>query len=244
MKINNLNVSKQGTPILKNLSIDFEKGKIHIIMGSNGSGKSTLSNTIVGHPDCEINSGSITYNNTELINKEIHEIALEGIYLATQYPPVIEGLSHAALLKESLNVRKKHANEEPLDDFQFLKLLREKAVEYNFDPKNYPKNSLNSGFSGGEKKRNEILQISILNPDFIILDEIDSGLDIEAMKKIAEFITEYINPERTIIVITHYPTFAEIIKADYIHVIKNGSFVKTGDYSILKEIETNGFGDF
>jgi Fe-S cluster assembly ATP-binding protein len=244
MKINNLNVEKSGTPILKNLNAQFEAGLIHIIMGANGSGKSTLSNTIAGHPDCVVTSGEIMYDNHDLIPMEVHERAIEGIYLSPQYPPVIEGLSHAALLKESLNVRKEARGEEAVDDFQFLKALRLIAEKYNFDPKLYPKQSLNSGFSGGEKKRNEILQIDLLSPNFIILDEIDSGLDIEAMKSIAQFIKQYITPERTILVITHYTQFAQLVGGDKIHVMKNGSIVTTGSNDILTEIETNGFGVF
>lgn len=244
MKIKNLNVLKSGTPILKNLDAQFDMGKIHIIMGANGSGKSTLSNTIAGHPDCEVISGEIIFNNNDLLSLEVHERAIEGVYLSPQYPPVIEGLSHAALLKEALNIRLAATNSEPIDDFQFLKLLRSKAEEYNFDPKLYPKQSLNSGFSGGEKKRNEILQISLLNPDFIILDEIDSGLDIEAMKRIAEFIKNYINPNRTIIVITHYTQFAHLVNADIVHIMKNGNIVQTGSKDILNTIDTHGFGVF
>lgn len=244
MKIINLNVEKSETPILKNLNVEFEKGKIHILMGQNGSGKSTLSNSIAGHPDCHITSGEIIFKNNNIIPLEVHEKAIEGIYLSPQYPPVIEGLSHAALLKESLNVRKSANNEEPVDDFQFLKILREKAIEYQFDPKTYPRQSLNSGFSGGEKKRNEILQISLLEPQFIILDEIDSGLDIESMKRIALFIKDYIREDRTILVITHYTQFAQLVNADLIHIMKNGSIVKTGGQDILNEIETNGFGVF
>lgn len=244
MKIQNLNVLKSGTPILKNLNAQFDMGKIHIIMGSNGSGKSTLSNTIAGHPDCEVTSGEIIFNNDDLLSLEVHERAIKGVYLSPQYPPVIEGLSHAALLKEALNVRLSATNQEPVDDFQFLKLLRAKAQEYNFDPKLYPKQSLNSGFSGGEKKRNEILQISLLNPDFIILDEIDSGLDIEAMKKIAEFIKNYINPNRTILVITHYTQFAHLVNADCVHIMKSGNIVTTGNKEILNTIDQHGFGAF
>lgn len=244
MKINNLNVEKTGTVILKNLTAEFEKGKIHIIMGPNGCGKSTLSNSIVGHPDCIINSGEILYNNENILPLKVHEKALKGIYLSPQYPPVIEGLSHAALLKESLNVRRQANGQEPIDDFEFLKQLRLKATEYNFDSKTYPRQSLNSGFSGGEKKRNEILQISLLNPDFIILDEIDSGLDIEAMKKIASFINNYINHERTIIIITHYTQFALLVGGDKIHIMKNGEIVQTGESDLLQKIDNNGFGDF
>lgn len=244
MKINQLNVSKGTTQILKELTAEFEPGKIHILMGPNGSGKSTLSNTIAGHPDCLVTNGEVIFNDTDILPLEVHQRAIEGIYLSPQYPPVIEGLSHAALLKEALNVRRASKNEDRIDDFEFLKILRAKAEEYNFDPKLYPKQSLNSGFSGGEKKRNEILQISLLEPDFIILDEIDSGLDIEAMKKIASFIKGYIRPHRTILVITHYTQFAQLVNGDTVHIIKNGSVVYSGNPGVLEKIENNGFGDF
>jgi Fe-S cluster assembly ATP-binding protein len=244
MQIKNLKVNKDGNPILKGLNAEFESGKIHIIMGPNGSGKSTLSNTIAGHPDCDVIEGHIFYKNNDLLQEKIEDRALNGIYLSPQYPPVIEGLSHAAFFKEILNIRNQAKNLEPVDDFQFLKILRDKATEYQFDPKTYPKQSFNSGFSGGEKKRNEILQISLLEPDFVILDEIDSGLDIESMKNIASFILNYKTLERTILVITHYPQFAELIEADYVHILKNGQLVHSGDKSLIQNVVNNGFGEF
>ena len=244
MKIENLNVSKSGHAILKNLNAEFAPGKLHIIMGPNGSGKSTLSYTIARHPDCDIASGNIFYHETDLTQKDVQEVSLEGIYLAPQYPPVIEGLSHAALLKESLNIRRKHEGLEIVDDFQFLKMLREKAEQFQFDPKTYPRQSLNSGFSGGEKKRNEMLQISMLNPDFIMLDEIDSGLDIDAMQKIARFIVDFLTPEKTIVVITHYPQFAQLLKADLVHILRAGEIIKTGGTELIEQVMNRGFGEF
>lgn len=247
MKISNLNVNKHNTHILKNLNVDFIEGKTHIIMGPNGSGKSTLTQAITGHPDIEITSGSIIYHDQEFINMSIEDRALDGLYLAPQYPPSIEGLSHAAFLKEALNVRLDKAGLEPVDDFQFLKKIDKAAKQFNFEHRQYAKTSLNSGFSGGEKKRNEMLQISILNPSFVILDEIDSGLDIEAMSMIAEFINYYQNQKndsRTTLVITHYPQFAELLNPDFVHILKNGTIVKTGDLSLVKQIVDEGFGGF
>ena len=244
MKINQLTVYKSDNKILDNLNASFEKGAIHIIMGPNGSGKSTLSYAIAGHPDCHIESGNIEYNGQLILEQSIEERALHGIYLAPQYPPVIEGLSHALLFKELVNLRQYKKGLEPVDDFQFLKLLKSKAQEYSFDPKSYIKQSLNSGFSGGEKKRNEILQISLLEPDFILLDEIDSGLDIEAMKKIADFIVSYKQPDRTIVVVTHYPQFAQLIQADKVHILKNGQIKATGDSSLIEQVVQHGFGGF
>lgn len=244
MKIQNLTVAKSNKTILNGLNAHFEPGQIHAIMGPNGSGKTTLSYTIAGHPDCDILSGRIDYQGKSLTDLDVHERSLLGVHLCPQYPSVIEGLSHAAFLKEALNIRRHSQNLEPLDEFEFLKLLKQKASDFKFEPKDYIRHSLNSGYSGGEKKRNEILQISILNPNFIILDEIDSGLDIEAMKYIGNFINNYLNPNVTILVITHYPEFARLLNAQKVHIIKSGQIVKTDDIEIVKHIELNGFGDF
>lgn len=244
MKISNLNVKKGDKQILKDLSIVFEENKIHVLMGHNGCGKSTLVNTIAGHPDCNVLSGEVIFNNEEILNLAVHERALRGIYLSPQYPPVIEGLSHAALLKESLNSKLDYNKEEQLDGFQFLKLVRASAEKFSFDSKNYPKQSFNSGFSGGEKKRNEVLQIDLLKPKLVFMDEIDSGLDIEAMKTIAEFIKDYKKSGHTLIVITHYPSFAELIEADYFHVMKDGKISQTGGAEILNKVISTGFKEF
>lgn len=243
MIIKNLTVNKENTTILNDLNIEFEENKIHILMGQNGSGKSTLVNTIAGHPDNNVISGSIIYNNIDILNLEIYKRALEGIYLSPQYPPVIEGLSHAMLLKHSLNAKLNYKNQEELDDFEFLQILKKLMQEFEFDS-SYTRKSLNSGFSGGEKKRNEILQINLLNPNFVFLDEIDSGLDIDSMQKIAKFIIDYKNKGNTVVVITHYPNFAQLLNADYYHLMKAGKIVKSGDISILNQVLTNGFKDF
>lgn len=244
MKITNLNVKKGEKHILQDLNIYFEENKIHILMGQNGCGKSTLVNSIAGHPDCHILSGEVVFNNENLLDMQVHERALRGIYLSPQYPPVIEGLSHASLLKESLNARQEYNKEESIDSYQFLKKLRKSAEIFYFDPKNYPKQSVNSGFSGGEKKRNEVLQIDLLQPKFVFMDEIDSGLDIEAMKVIADFIIEYKNTGHTLVIITHYPNFAELINADYFHIMKDGKISKTGGKEILQQVIDNGFKEF
>ena len=244
MKITNLNVKKGDKHILKDFNVSFEENKIHILMGQNGCGKSTLVNTIAGHPDCEILSGQVIFNQDNLLNFEVHERALRGIYLSPQYPPVIEGLSHATLLKESLNAKLAFNKQEAVDSFQFLKTLRKSAENFSFDSKNYPKQSFNSGFSGGEKKRNEVLQIDLLQPKFVFMDEIDSGLDIEAMRTIAEFIKNYKKSGHTLVVITHYPNFAELIEADYFHVMKEGKISQTGGKEILQQVIANGFKEF
>lgn len=243
MKIANLNVTKSGNQILNNLAADFKDGKKHVIMGPNGSGKSTLFYSIAGHPDCEISSGHIEYKNLNLVNLPIHERNLNGIYLSVQYPPQIEGLSHAAFLKEALNSKLKFLNKEPVDEFQFLKQIKALSKKYSF-PSTYFKQSLNVGFSGGEKKRNEILQIELLDPDLLMLDEIDSGLDIEMMKTIQNFINEFSTDKKTSLIITHYPDFANMLEPDFVHILKGGKIVATGGKEIIKKVQSSGFGDF
>lgn len=243
MQINNLNVQKGQKQIIKGLNLKLEPG-INILMGPNGCGKTTLSYTIAGHPDCEVLSGDINYKNTNILDNDIQERSLKGIYLAPQYPSVIEGLSHAALMKEAINIRKSKDNQEQLDEFDFLTLLKNKASQFNFNPKDYIRNSLNYGYSGGEKKRNEMLQISLLNPSFIILDEIDSGLDIEAMKYIATFINEYASKNNsTFLIITHYPNFARLLDVKKVYIMKDGNIHKTGNIDLISNVESEGFGD-
>ncbi len=244
MKINNLTVRKSDKIIINDLSIHFEQGKIHAIMGPNGCGKTTLSNSIVNHPDCIIESGAIEFKGKILNQLDVDLIALEGVYLAPQYPIVINGLSHAAFLKEAINAKNKHNNQNPIDEFEFIKKLKSKAQEFGFNSKDYVKHSLNFGYSGGEKKKNEMIQISMLSPEFIILDEIDSGLDVEAIKKVVEFIKSYMNSNITILAITHHSSFAKSLNADLVHIMKSGKVVKTGDLSLVDLVEQNGFGGF
>lgn len=240
MKINNLQVTKNQSMILKNISIEFSKGQIHTIMGKNGCGKTTLSYTIAGHPDCKVEKGEIFYKNQNIFDLTIEERSLNGIFLAPQYPSVIDGLSHAMFLKEAINTKRKFLNLEEYDEFEFLKILKEKAELFHFQSKDYIRHSLNFGFSGGEKKRNEILQISLLEPDFIILDEIDSGLDIDSMKNIADFLKSYITPERTILVISHNPQFIQLLHSNSIYIMENGQFVEHGDKKIIDLVLTKG----
>lgn len=242
IKIENLHVEKSGHKILKGVNLLIDNG-IHVIMGANGSGKSTLSYSIAGHPDCEITQGSITFKGKDITQDEAFERSIQGIYLAPQYPPSIEGLSHAALLKEAINVRREAQGLDPIDEFDFLKELRQKAQEYSFNPKTYVRQSFNVGFSGGEKKRNEMLQISLLKPDFIILDELDSGLDLEATNIIVEHIKE-IAKTTPVLMITHYPHIVEAVQAQYVHIMRDGIIVKSGDANLAKEVQENGFSSF
>ena len=243
MKITNLNVQKGSKQIIKGLNLNLEPG-INILMGLNGCGKTTLSYTIAGHPDCNVLSGEAHYQEQNILEQDIQERSLNGIYLAPQYPSVIEGLSHAALMKEAINIRQLKKNQAELDEFDFLTLLKNKATQFNFNPKDYVRNSLNYGYSGGEKKRNEMLQISLLNPSFIILDEIDSGLDIEAMKNIANFINEYaLNNNAIFLIITHYPNFAKLLNVSKVYVMKDGNISKTGNIDLVSTVETEGFGE-
>ena len=242
MIINNLHVKKSDRKILNGINLSIESG-IHVLMGPNGCGKTTLGYAITGHQDCEVLDGEILYKDENILSKEIHERSIAGIYLAPQYPPVIEGLSPASLLKTAMNIRLESQGKEALDEFDFLKKLRQAANDFGFDSKTYLRNSLNNGFSGGEKKRNEMLQISLLNPDFVILDEIDSGLDIEAMHKFSTIIKE-MGKAKTILLVTHYPSFAQLVNANHVHIMKNGQIVSSGDISLAQEVEANGFTNF
>lgn len=242
MKIKNLTVKKAEKEVLKNVSLEIIPNTINVIMGTNGCGKTTLSNTVVGNPDCEVLSGEISYNNLNLIDMEPFEIALNGVYLSPQNPVEINGLSHAAFLKHAMNAKRKFQGLDEIDEFEFLKTLREKAKEFNFNPKEYIKHSFNVGYSGGEKKRNEMLQISLLQPDFIILDEVDSGLDLDMMKKIKNFLLEYKNQNKTILMVTHNPKFIEDMPIDKVFLMKNGEIKKEGGKDLIEYVEKNGFG--
>lgn len=245
MQISNLSVKKGEKIVLNNMNTSFEEGHIHVIMGPNGSGKSTLLSTIAGSEDCEVLNGDISFKGQSIMEKEIHERALDGIHLSVQYPPVIEGLSNSVFLQEAINVRYKNAGKPPVDAYKIYKAINKFAQKYNF-PESYYKNSFNVGLSGGEKKRNEILQIDLLQPDFVMLDEIDSGLDVEVMSMIASFIKDYVKQEtkKTVVIITHYPTFAEALEPSFVHILRDGQIVKTGDKSLIQEVNKNGFGGF
>ena len=240
MNIENLTVNIGDKTILKGLNLDVEKGSVHAIMGLNGSGKSTLSKAIVGHYDITVEGGNIRYKGKEITMMEPEARALEGIFLSFQNPIEIPGVNNAYFLRTALNAKREHEGKKPLNAAEFLKAMRTKVEELGMKPEMIQR-SLNEGFSGGEKKRNEILQMEMLEPELIILDEIDSGLDIDALKAVAEGINRMKNGERSFIIITHYSRILDYIDPDYIHVLQDGKIVKTGGAELVKTLEAEGY---
>ena len=226
--------------ILKGLNLKVEKGSVHAIMGLNGSGKSTLTKAIIGHYDVTVTGGDIFYKGKSIIATEPEQRALEGIFASFQNPVEIAGVNNAYFLRAAVNAKREHEGRKPLNAAEFLKLMREKAEELGMKTEMIQR-SLNEGFSGGEKKRNEILQMELLEPDLIILDEIDSGLDIDALKAVAEGINRMKNGERSFIIITHYSRILDYIDPDYIHVLQDGRIVKTGGAELVKILEAEGY---
>ena len=240
MNIENLTVNIGDKTILKGLNLDVEKGSVHAIMGLNGSGKSTLSKAIVGHYDVTVQGGNIRYKGKEITTMEPEARALEGIFLSFQNPIEIPGVNNAYFLRTALNAKREHEGKKPLNAAEFLKAMRTKVEELGMKPEMIQR-SLNEGFSGGEKKRNEILQMEMLEPELIILDEIDSGLDIDALQAVAEGINRMKNGERSFIIITHYSRILDYIDPDYIHVLQDGKIVKTGGAELVKTLEAEGY---
>ena len=239
LKIKNLKAKIDNKEILKGLNLEIKPGEVHAIMGPNGSGKSTLSNVLSGKKGYTV-SGDVTYLNENLLDLEIEERAHKGIFLAFQYPLEIPGVNTNIFLKTSLNAIKKAKGEKELDAIEFLKLVKQKASELKFDEKILSR-QLNVGFSGGEKKKNEILQMSILNPRLSILDETDSGLDIDALKIVSEGVNALRSKESSFLIITHYQRLLEYIKPDFVHVLINGQIVKSGGAELALELEKKGY---
>jgi len=239
LQINGLKVKIDNKEILKGLNLEIKPGEVHAIMGPNGSGKSTLSNVLSGKKGYTI-TGDVTYLNENLLDLEIEERAHKGIFLAFQYPLEIPGVNTNIFLKTSLNAIKKAKGEKELDAIEFLKLVKQKASELKFDEKILSR-QLNVGFSGGEKKKNEILQMSILNPKLSILDETDSGLDIDALKIVSEGVNALRSKESSFLIITHYQRLLEYIKPDFVHVLINGKIVKSGGSDLALELESKGY---
>ena len=239
LKIIDLKADIENRTILKDFNLEIKPGEVHAIMGPNGSGKSTLSNILSGKKGYEV-SGKITYENDNLFELETNERAHKGIFLAFQYPTEIPGVNTNTFLKSSLNAIKKARGEKELDAIEFLKLVKEKAKELKFDEEKLNR-QLNVGFSGGEKKKNEILQMSILKPKLSILDETDSGLDIDALKTVAEGVNALRKNDNSFLIITHYQRLLEYIKPDFVHVLMNGKIIKSGGPELALELEKKGY---
>ena len=242
LKINNLNAKIDNKIILENFSLDINNGEVHAIMGPNGSGKSTLSNILSGKKGYDI-SGEVLFENENLLDLETEERAHKGIFLAFQYPLEIPGVNTNIFLKTSLNAVRKAKGEKELDAIEFLKLVKIKAKELKFDEEKLGR-QLNVGFSGGEKKKNEILQMSLLNPKLSILDETDSGLDIDALRIVADGVNSLKKENNSFLIITHYQRLLNYIKPDFVHVLKDGKIVKSGNAELALELEKKGYENF
>lgn len=243
LKINNLTAGVADKEIIRNLSLEIGEGEVHAIMGPNGAGKSTLSNILCGKPDYEVRSGEVYFNGKNLLELKPEERAGEGLFLCMQYPVEIPGVATNNFLKHSVNAVRKYKGEKELDSAEFLKLLKDKAKSLNISA-DMLKRELNVGFSGGEKKRLETLQMSLLEPKLAILDEADSGLDVDALKTVAEGINLLHNEHNSLLIITHHLNLLKLIKPDYVHIYIEGQIVKTGGYELAESVENNGYGEF
>ena len=240
LNIENLHVKCEDAEILKGINLNVKAGEVHAIMGPNGSGKSTLSKVIAGHQDYEITDGQLLFNNNCIDALSPEERAHQGIFLSFQYPVEIPGVTNINFLKASVNAVRKAQDLAPMDAIEFLSFVREQCQAVGMD-ESFLYRSVNEGFSGGEKKRNEILQMSMLQPKLAVLDETDSGLDIDALKTVAEGINAMRSPDRAIILVTHYQRLLDYIEPDHIHVLAGGKIVRSGDKSLALELETKGY---
>jgi Fe-S cluster assembly ATP-binding protein len=243
LEIKNLHAEVDGKKILKGISLSIAPGEIHAIMGPNGSGKSTLSYVLSGRDGYEVTGGEVLFNGENLLEMEPEERAAAGIFLAFQYPVEIPGVPNSTFLKEAVNALRKTRGESGLDAMQFMKLLRAKTKELGMKEEML-KRSVNTGFSGGEKKRNEMLQMAMLEPSLAILDETDSGLDIDALKAVADGVNAMRSPERSMLVITHYQRLLDYIVPDHVHVLAGGKIVRSGGKELAAELEAKGYGEF
>ena len=241
LDIHNLHVQVGGTPLLRGIDLSVNAGEVHAIMGPNGSGKSTLARVLAGHPDYKVTEGTVLYEGRDLLAMDPEERAREGVFMAFQYPVEIPGVNNAYFLKAALNAIRKHRGQEELDAIEFMALVREKSALLEMDP-SMATRSVNEGFSGGEKKRNEIFQMAVLEPKLAILDETDSGLDIDALKLVANGVNAMRTPDRAIIVVTHYQRLLDYIVPDVVHVLSGGRIVKSGGRALALELEDKGYG--
>jgi len=240
LKITDLHVSIEGKKILNGINLTINSGEVHAIMGPNGSGKSTLANVLAGREEYTIESGSIEFEGEDLLSMDIDQRALSGIFLAFQYPVEIPGVSNSNFLKSIINAKRVFQGLPELNALEMLKYIRSKMTAIEMD-ENLLKRSLNDGFSGGEKKRNEILQMTLLEPKMAILDETDSGLDIDALRIVAEGVNQLRSPERSFIVVTHYQRLLNYIIPDFVHVLSNGRILATGDKTLAEKLEEQGY---
>ncbi len=240
LNIENLHVRVGGKSILNGLDLDVGAGEVHAIMGPNGSGKSTLANVLAGREGYEVTEGSVAYDGHDLLDMDPEERAREGVFLAFQYPVEIPGVNNAYLLKAALNAVRTHRGEAELDAFEFLSLVKDKMKMMHM-AESFLERGVNEGFSGGEKKRNEILQMAVLEPRLAILDETDSGLDIDALRIVAGGVNSLRSPDRAMVLVTHYQRLLDYIEPDYVHVLSGGRIVRTGDKSLALELEERGY---
>ncbi|AAU26691.1 TPA: Fe-S cluster assembly ATPase SufC [Legionella pneumophila] len=240
LNIKELNVAVNGQSILKGINLEVKPGEVHAIMGPNGSGKSTLSKVLAGHPSYEVTRGDISYLGQDLLPMSPEERARAGIFMSFQYPVEIPGVTNINFLKASVNAVRKGQGKNTLDAIEFLSFIREKCQLLDMD-ESFLYRSINEGFSGGEKKRNEILQMAALEPKLAILDETDSGLDIDALRIISQGVNAMRSPERSIILVTHYQRLLDYIEPDFIHVLANGRIITSGDKSLALELEKKGY---
>jgi Fe-S cluster assembly ATP-binding protein len=241
LEIKNLQVRGGGKEILRGINLTVKAGEVHAIMGPNGSGKSTLARAISGHPDYEVTGGSITYDGKDLLAMSPEDRARDGVFMAFQYPVEIPGVNNAYFLKAAVNAVRKHRGQPELDAMEFMSYVKEKAKILELDPSllNRP---VNEGFSGGEKKRNEIFQMAVLEPALAVLDETDSGLDIDALKVVAHGVNAMRSPTRSTVVITHYQRLLNFIEPDFVHVLQDGRIVRSGEKGLALQLEEKGYG--
>lgn len=241
LQIKNLHASIDSKEILRGINLNVKAGEVHAVMGPNGSGKSTLANVLAGREHYNVTSGEVLFDNKNLLEMEPEHRAQSGVFLAFQYPVEIPGVSNIYLLKAALNAVRKARGEAELDAMDFLNLVKTKLNLVEMD-QDFLYRSVNEGFSGGEKKRNEVLQMAILEPKLAILDETDSGLDIDALKIVSQGVNALRSPDRAMILVTHYQRLLNYIKPDFVHVLSNGKIIKSGDYTLAQELETHGYG--
>jgi Fe-S cluster assembly ATP-binding protein len=241
LSVKELRASVGDKEILKGLSLEVKAGEVHAIMGPNGSGKSTLGHVLAGRENYEAIGGSVEFDGKNLLEMDTEERAREGLFLAFQYPVEIPGVSNMEFLKTAVDAVRAHRGQEAIDSVQFMKLAREKCKAVNLDDQ-FLKRGVNEGFSGGEKKRNELMQMMLLEPKLCIMDETDSGLDIDALQVVAEGVNAMRNEDRAIVLVTHYQRLLDFIKPDFVHVLSGGRIIKSGDHSLALELEEKGYG--